>query len=229
MHKKLIIGICTVIAIGVMFILPCSPTNSIRIYVSTPLGENLKIRLNKNANISDLKEKIEDITALPVQRQELSLGEVKLEDNQKINAYSIKKGDIVKLNISKDHEHSYVKKTTIKEPTCENDGQQKQLCDCGEEVVITLPKLGHIKSEWIETKKPTQAETGLSKKFCNRCQKELDVRIIPKLVSDTKDNQKLPQTGDETNVVAICVVPFFVLICLGFLCYTNLREKKQNK
>jgi len=229
MHKKIILGICTVISIGVIYILFCPPVNSVRIYVSTPLGESLNIRSNQNNTINDLKKAIEDITALPAQRQELSLGDVKLDDDEKIRNYKMKSGAIIKLNISKDHDHSYGELTTIKKNTCENAGQQKQVCDCGEESIVNVPKLQHIKSEWIETKKPTQDETGVKKKFCTLCQKEFDERIIPKIVSNLKDNPKIPQTGDETNVVAICVIPFFALICLGVLCYTNLREKKQER
>ncbi len=67
------------------------------------------------------------------------------------------------------HEHVYT--TIVTEPGCEKNGYTQYSCECGYSYSSDfVPNLGgHVWSEWIITREPTETETGSKTRTCTRC------------------------------------------------------------
>ena len=68
-----------------------------------------------------------------------------------------------------DHTHSYGPWETKEEATCEEDGKEVRVCDCGEEQTRIIPQLEH-EYESSVTKKATCTEEGKTTFQCKNCE-----------------------------------------------------------
>lgn len=91
------------------------------------------------------------------------------------------------------HEHSYTG-TITKEPSCEETGEKKHICSCGDFYIEELSAVGHT-HKLIESVAPTCTESGLTEgSICFTCGKTLNMQ------------ETIPATGHnyENGVCTIC-------------------------
>ncbi len=79
--------------------------------------------------------------------------------------------------------------------TCETEGKSvyHRCRVCGDiyekaEDIVTFAPLGHSESDWITEIVPTTSSDGLQRKYCNRCKKMIEERVVPRL--NTADYDK---------------------------------------
>ncbi len=118
--------------------------------------------------------------------------EVKCEEDG-IDKYDWVKGDLsIEVTVeATGHEYEEIHTSA----TCETEGKSvyHKCRICGDiyenpEDIITFAPLGHSESDWITEVTPTTKSEGLQRKYCNRCKKMTEERVVPKL--NDKDYDK---------------------------------------
>ena len=64
--------------------------------------------------------------------------------------------------------------------------------------IASFPPLGHLESEWITEVYPTTKSDGLQKKYCNRCKKVIEERVVPAL-NDTDYEKYVLEDPEKTD------------------------------
>lgn len=89
--------------------------------------------------------------------------------------------------------------------TCETEGKSvyHKCRVCGDiyekpEDIVTFAPLGHSESEWITEIAPTTRSEGLQRKYCNRCKKITEERVVPKL-SDSDYDKYILEDPEKTD------------------------------
>lgn len=111
--------------------------------------------------------------------------------------------------VSCSHECEYVADATLsKAPTCTEDGYNVSKCECGEQQLVPVPKLGH---DYVETVvAPTCQAEGHTENVCSRCQDKQISNKTPiaehTFVADPENN-KAPtctEKGYEAVKCSVC-------------------------
>ena len=84
--------------------------------------------------------------------------------------------------------------------TCTEQGYTEHICNvCGDTYRDSIvDALGHEFTEWVQTKAPTETQTGLMERKCSRCG-EKEQQVLPKLKADPAET--------ETTAPADCTEP----------------------
>lgn len=89
--------------------------------------------------------------------------------------------------------------------TCETEGRSvyHKCRVCGDiyekpEDIVTFAPLGHTESEWITEIAPTTRSEGLQRKYCNRCKKMTEERVVPKL-NDSDYDKYILEDPEKTD------------------------------
>ena len=89
--------------------------------------------------------------------------------------------------------------------TCETEGKSvyHKCRVCGDiyeapEDIITFAPLGHSESEWITEIVPTTRSEGIQRKYCNRCKKIIEERVVPKL-NDSDYDKYILEDPEKTD------------------------------
>ena len=89
--------------------------------------------------------------------------------------------------------------------TCETEGKSvyHKCRVCGDiyekpEDIVTFAPLGHGESEWITEISPTTRSEGLQRKYCNRCKKMIEERVVPKL-NDSDYDKYILEDPEKTD------------------------------
>lgn len=145
--------------------------------------------------------------------------------------------------------------------TCEAEGKSvyHKCRVCGdiyenpEDIVVFAP-LGHSESEWITEIAPTTRSEGLQRKYCNRCKKITEERVVPKLnVSDydkyiLEDPEKTdgylyrytskiygtfteyePKGNSDKILVIVLPIVFVITLVVSVVLFIIFTEKGKNK
>ena len=107
--------------------------------------------------------------------------------------------------------HLWSNETTLKAPTCDEEGLRRYTCEDSDAVKdVVLPALDHDPSPEVQRVEPTATDTGRSYQICQRCGKEVNVKIIPELGSDPEKPVIVKVTpvsgsviGLQTTIVAL--------------------------
>lgn len=60
--------------------------------------------------------------------------------------------------------------TTVKEPTCSEEGQETATCSrCGAPLTQLISKTAHTAGEWVVTKEATESQSGTKTLYCSVC------------------------------------------------------------
>jgi len=98
------------------------------------------------------------------------------------------------------HEHVY--ETIVTEPTCTEQGYTKQICDCGDFVVINqTDALGHDEGTWTTTVEPKLGVDGKKELHCNRCNTLLEEDKVDMLLTDGVDSVYFVDSPDGEAMV----------------------------
>ncbi|KAJ5073465.1 ubiquitin-like protein 4a [Anaeramoeba ignava] len=68
---------------------------SIKITINTLTGEEIKVEMNENQKIKEIKQLISKEKEIPINEQKLMFDDVKLENNKTIKEYGIKNGSVL--------------------------------------------------------------------------------------------------------------------------------------
>ena len=117
-------------------------------------------------------------------------------------------GDKSKSTSSK-HTHEYGDVVVVKEATCTEAGEGKQVCKtCGNEKKTTIKALGHDLGEATVVTQPTCEETGLQKATCKRCNQEVETEIPANGHTwgdwETVVEATCTEAGSEKRVCSVC-------------------------
>ncbi|KAJ5073463.1 ubiquitin-like protein 4a [Anaeramoeba ignava] len=72
---------------------------SIKITINTLTGEEIKVEMNENQKIKEIKQLISKEKEIPINEQKLMFDDVKLENNKTIKEYGIKNDSILNIFI----------------------------------------------------------------------------------------------------------------------------------
>lgn len=75
------------------------------------------------------------------------------------------------------HEHLYVS-TVEREPTCTLAGLRIHKCSCGSFYTETIPAIGHVAEDWINTVEPEVNLYGTAERRCSVCGTLLDSKVL---------------------------------------------------
>ncbi len=76
------------------------------------------------------------------------------------------------------HIHEFGEWTTVKEPTCTEEGLLESRCYCGEAETENIPKKEHVFDDGVITTEPTCTESGVMQYTCTLCG-ETKTEILP--------------------------------------------------
>lgn len=76
------------------------------------------------------------------------------------------------------HVHDY-KEQTIKKATCNEAGQIRYYCSCGDEYYVDVVSTGHVADDWEIVRTPTESQDGLRVKKCIYCDEIVASESIP--------------------------------------------------
>ncbi len=87
------------------------------------------------------------------------------------------------------HTHVFGEWEVTREASCSERGEQTRVCACGERETELIALLPHFAGEWVIEKEPTikmptpddptQRESGLKCRFCDRCGAKIGEEVIP--------------------------------------------------
>ncbi len=124
-------------------------------------------------------------------------------ENDGREKYVWKNGDLsIELTVeATGHEYEEIHTSA----TCETEGKSvyHKCRVCGDiyekpEDIITFAPLGHSESEWITEIAPTTRSEGLQRKYCNRCNKITEERVVPKL-NDSDYDKYILEDPEKTD------------------------------
>ena len=93
--------------------------------------------------------------------------------------------------------------------TCTEDGVKFRTCDCGEEEIDTIAKLGHdFSGEWTIDVSATCSQSGLKSHHCSRCNEKSNITVIETINHSYSGNGTVfvePTTEKEGLILYTCV------------------------
>lgn len=120
-----------------------------------------------------------------------------------LEEYSWLKGRLLIRVVVEATGHEYEEIHTF--ATCETEGKSvyHKCRVCGDiyekpEDIVTFAPLGHGESEWITEIAPTTRSEGLQRKYCNRCKKMTEERVVPKL-NDSDYDKYILEDPEKTD------------------------------
>lgn len=103
---------------------------------------------------------------------------------------------------SGEHTHSYTEMTVLQASTCSECGVQKASCECGDFIVVELPKTAHTEGEWKTLYEASCITGGTKQLFCSVCDEVVRSESIPALGHDLVDVERKEATCSEAGYEA---------------------------
>jgi len=104
--------------------------------------------------------------------------------------------DVVTTSEKTNHKHKYGEWTVTKPATCEEEGEQERVCECGEKQTKKIDALGHDWDEGKVTKAATCSVPGEMTYTCKRCKQTK----VEEIKADHVWGEATPVTGAEGEV-----------------------------
>lgn len=107
-----------------------------------------------------------------------------------------------------EHEHQFGPWSVSKEPTCTQDGEKTQFCECGEVNTQTISATGHSFGEWQDVTQASCTSEGTQQRTCTACGKTETQKIYAKghtageWITDSEPT--CTDSGSKHQVCSVC-------------------------